>query len=339
MSPEDRHGRPLRKLRISVTDRCNLRCAYCMPEEEYRWLPREQLLSFEEIVRFARVVRGLGVDELRLTGGEPLLRKHLVDLVAGLGELGFDKLAMTTNGVLLVEHAQGLRDAGLTSLTVSLDTLKRERFVELTRRDELERTILGIEAARAAGFSVPKINTVVMRGRNDDEILDMLDFAARVGAELRFIEYMDVGGATRWDAKTVVPQHELLASIAAAKGPAQPLPHRGAAPAQRFVLPNGQVFGVIASTTQPFCGTCDRARIVADGRFFTCLYAREGYDVRAWLRSGLSEDELSFRVASIWRGREDRGAERRLAMHERAPLASARELAADPHLEMHTRGG
>lgn len=335
----DSYSRPLRKLRISVTDRCNLRCAYCMPEESYRWLPKEEVLSFEELERLARLFRSLGVEEVRLTGGEPLLRRSLTDFVARLHALGFSDLAMTTNATLLPQHASSLRAAGLDRLTVSLDTLVEERFVKLTRRAGVAKTLEGIDAAIEAGFAPPKLNMVVMRGVNDDEILPMLRYAIRVGSELRFIEYMDVGGATQWTKSLVVSCAEILDRLRAEFGEVVELPGRGAAPAARWKVPGGATFGIIASTTRPFCGSCDRARLVADGKFFKCLYAREGLDLRAPLRSDASDVELLELLRGTWRGRDDRGAELRLGLRERGALASSHELAEDPHLEMHTRGG
>ena len=322
-----------------MTDRCNLRCAYCMPEESYAWLPRQDLLSFEELRRLAKVFRKLGTTEIRLTGGEPLLRRALADLIKMLAGLGFEDLAMTTNAMLLPEHAQELRAAGLDRLTVSLDTLRADRYEALTRRDGLARCLAGIDAAIAAGFPAPKLNTVVMRGINDDEILDILDFARERGIEARFIEYMDVGGATQWEAEKVVSQAEILARITQYYGPLQVVEGRGAAPAARWELPHGQRLGIIASTTQPFCASCDRARLVADGRLFLCLYGREGLDLRTPLRAGASDEELEQLIRSCWSRRDERGAEQRLEVERRGSLASTHELASNPHLEMHTRGG
>lgn len=310
-----------------------------MPEESYRWLPREELLSFEEILRLARIFRGLGVEEVRLTGGEPLLRRGVAELVAGLDEIGFEDLAMTTNATLLGEHAPALRQAGLDRVTVSLDTLREDRFRRLTRRQGVDKTLAGIDAAIAAGLPAPKINTVVMRGVNDDEILDLLAYAKRVGAELRFIEYMDVGGATGWSDARVVSCDEILKVIGDAHGALEELPGRGAAPAARWSMGDGTRFGIIASTTRPFCASCDRARMVADGRFFLCLYARDGVDLRAPLRAGASDEEFVELLTATWRARHDRGAEERRALAARAPLAWSDELRGDPHLEMHTRGG
>jgi len=336
----DRFDRPLQNLRLSVTDRCNLRCAYCMPEEEYVWLAREHLLTFEEIARLATVFSRLGVRRLRLTGGEPLLRRDLdllVRLLASQG--GIDELAMTTNGLLLAEQAAGLRKAGLTRVTISLDTLRPDRFEKLTRRAGHEQVLAGIAAAAAAGFTQTKLDSVIMRGVNDDELLDLLDFATRVGAEVRFIEYMDVGGATRWSERDVVARDEMLATIGRARGAPVAVEETSAQPAQRWRLPDGTIFGTIASTTQPFCATCDRARLTADGQWYLCLYATKGLDLRGPLRSGASDDELARLIAPAWQGRSDRGAEERLHSIARGVFQSKSTLRGDPHLEMHTRGG
>ncbi len=337
----DRLSRPLRNLRLSVTDRCNLRCSYCMPEEEYVWLPRADILSFEELARLAGVFAGLGVAKIRLTGGEPLLRRDLVTLVRLLvHQPGLEDLALTTNGILLAEQAAELAAAGLSRVTISLDTLRPERFRLLTRRDEHARVLAGIEAARAAGLRGTKLNTVVLRGVNDDELVELLDFGRAQALEVRFIEYMDVGGATGWNAATVVPRAEILARIAERLGPLAPDPGDDpAAPAERFRLTDGTRFGVIASTTEPFCAACDRARLTADGLWYTCLYAPHGTDLRGPLRAGASDAELAARILGLWRERSDRGAEERLALAARTRLAEARELRSDPHLEMHTRGG
>ena len=337
---QDRFSRPLRNLRISVTDRCNLRCTYCMPQEEYAWLPRADILSYEELVRLAEAFVSLGVDRIRLTGGEPTLRRGLPTLVSGLAALpGLTDLAMTTNALRLQRLATPLREAGLGRLTVSLDTLQQERYSKMTRRDGLADALEGIAAAAEAGFGPIKINTVVVRGRNDDEVMDPLRYAREGGHELRLIEYMDVGGATEWDPALVVDHTEILERISAEHGPARALAERGAAPAQRYELSDGTVFGLITSTTAPFCGSCDRARLTADGRLFTCLYGRDGLDLRTPLRGGASTDQLRAHIAGTWAEREDRGAEERLQLTRRSPLADAVELREDPHLEMHKRGG
>jgi cyclic pyranopterin phosphate synthase len=340
MSLTDTLGRPLQNLRLSVTDRCNLRCQYCMPEKDYVWLPRGEILSFEEIGALADVFTGLGVDRVRLTGGEPLLRRDLPELVRILaGKPALSDIAMTTNGVLLVESAGRLKSAGLHRVTVSLDTLKAERFQALTRFDEHARVLAGIEASVAAGFASVKIDAVVMKGVNDDELVPLLEYGKRAGAEMRFIEYMDVGGATRWSREKVVSRAQMLRALERHYGPIAPVIEKTSAPAERFRLPDGTVFGIIASTTLPFCRSCDRSRLTADGLWYLCLYAAKGTDLRGPLRAGATPEELRELIASGWRARADRGAEERLALRERAPLVPLADLRRDPHLEMHTRGG
>jgi cyclic pyranopterin phosphate synthase len=332
--------RPLSNLRVSVTDRCNLRCAYCMPEKDYAWLPRRDILHFEEIGRLVGVFAGLGVDRVRLTGGEPLVRRNLPDLVGILAREGrLRDLAMTTNGLLLADEAVDLRAAGLHRVNVSLDTLRPERFRELTRFDALAKVIAGIDAAAAAGFQALKIDSVVMRGVNDDELADLLAFGRERGAEVRFIEYMDVGGATQWSPERVVSRAEMLERLARAFGAIEPIREISTAPAERFRLEDGTAFGIIASTTAPFCRSCDRSRLTADGLWFLCLYAIAGIDLRGPLRAGATDEELRRVLESAWRRRDDRGAEERLAERGRAPLLPVAELKRDPHLEMHTRGG
>lgn len=338
--PTDTFGRPLRSLRISVTDRCNMRCQYCMPEAEYVWLPRESILTFEEIDRLAGIFAGLGVRKLRLTGGEPLLRHDLPALVRLLGRHSVLRdLALTTNGVLLARHAEALRAAGLRRVTVSLDTLRPERMVAFARSARHAEVLGGIEAARSAGFVSVKLNAVVIREHNADEILDLLEFARERGLEIRFIEYMDVGGATRWDMRRVVTRREILDTVARAHGSVTALSEDGWAPAERFRLADGTTFGVIASTTEPFCRTCDRARLTADGTLLLCLYGEQGLDLRELLRLGASDAEIAARIADTWASRTDRGAEARAALADRGVLHQIASLRADPRREMHTRGG
>jgi cyclic pyranopterin phosphate synthase len=335
----DRLGRPLRNLRLSVTDRCNLRCQYCMPEEEYVWLPREDLLHFEEMSRFVDAFTGCGVDKVRLTGGEPLLRRDLPTLVSLLSaKPALRDLAMTTNGVLLTEQAGALKQAGLHRVTVSLDTLQPDRFKTLTRQNALDSVLAGLRAAREA-FGTLKLDTVVIRGVNDDEIVSLLDFARAEGAELRYIEYMDVGGATRWSMDKVVSRPEILDQIARARGPVEALAEETSAPADRFRLSDGTTFGIISSTTDPFCRSCDRSRVTADGMWYLCLYGSAGIDLRRPLRDGRSLTEIAALIESVWQGRTDRGAETRLTLHDRRPFVPVSALRANPHLEMHTRGG
>jgi len=336
----DSRQRPLRTLRISVTDRCNLRCNYCMPEESYTWLPKPELLDFDEVVRLTRLFCDLGVRRVRLTGGEPLLRRDLPVLIEMLRrETDAEELSLTTNGLLLERFANDLHEAGLDRVTVSIDTLDPKRFEALSRRDQLDASLAGIEAARRAGFEGLKLDTVAMKGVNDDELIDLLDYARSIEAELRFIEYMDVGGATRWDAERVLTRSEILTRVAASRGTPEPLAGRGSAPAERFALPSGQSFGIIASTTQPFCGACDRSRLTADGLWLHCLYALKGIDLKAPLRGGASDHDLRSMLRDGWTQRDDRGAERRAAAPDRQALVPVDRLRRDPHLEMHTRGG
>jgi len=331
--------RPLRNLRVSVTDRCNLRCAYCMPEQNYVWLPKDDLLQFEEIESLVDVFLDDGVDKVRLTGGEPLLRRDLAVLVKGLAARSrIRDLAMTTNGVLLAEHAQPLKDAGLHRITVSLDTLRHDRFTSLARFDELDRVVAGIDVA-ATVFGEVKIDTVVIRGLNDDELVDLIEFGRPRNAEVRFIEYMDVGGATQWSMDRVVSKTQMLDTLARRYGAVTPIVDDSSAPARRYRLSDGTVFGIIASTTAPFCSDCDRSRLTADGMWFLCLYATEGRDLRRALRSGASRDEIAAMIRAAWQVRRDRGAEDRLASGTRSPLIPLDRLRRDPHLEMHTRGG
>jgi len=332
-------SRPLRNLRLSVTDRCNLRCSYCMPEQDYVWLSRESILHFEEIERLVDVFVDLGVDKVRLTGGEPLLRRELPSLVTRLAARPrIRDLALTTNGVLLASMAGELKTAGLHRLTVSLDTLHRDRFQRLTRYDELERVLEGIETA-APLFPGLKLDTVIIRGVNDDELTSMLEYGQRLGAEVRFIEYMDVGGATHWSMDSVMPRAEMLERLEKRYGPIQHLVESTSAPAERFQLGDGSRFGIIASTTQPFCARCDRSRLTADGMWYLCLYGTKGTDLRRALRDGASNEELAALIQDTWRQRTDRGAETRLAARDRTALIPVDALRRDPHLEMHTRGG
>jgi cyclic pyranopterin phosphate synthase len=340
MDARDAYGRALRNLRVSVTDRCNLRCQYCMPEEDYVWLPRGEILQFEEISTLVEVFMDLGVDKVRLTGGEPLLRRNLDRLIRLLAaKPRLRDLAITTNGVLLAEQAEALRAAGLHRVTVSLDTLRRDRFLALTRRHTHAQVLEGLRAVAAVGFSETKIDTVVIRGVNDDELIELIEFARTVPAEVRFIEYMDVGGATRWSMDQVVSRDEMLGVLERHYGPIEPLVEQTTAPADRYRLQDGTVFGIIASTTAPFCASCDRSRLTADGIWYLCLYAQRGTDLRGPLRDGASREALKTLVASTWRDRRDRGAEERLQLRHRSPLVQIAKLREDPHLEMHTRGG
>ena len=301
----DPFGRTVRDLRISVTDRCNFRCQYCMPAEGMQWLPREDILSFEEIERFAKVcIERFGFDGIRLTGGEPLVRAHLPKLVERLANLGVD-VALTTNGATLKLHAKALADAGLKRINISLDSLRADRFLELTRRDELDRVLEGIDAAFDAGLTPVKINAVMMRGINDDEVVDFATFGRERGLSVRFIEFMPLDAEGRWSNDVVVPADEIVKAVAEVY-PLEPIV-RGAEPAERFRYLDGKGdIGVIASVTKPFCGNCDRVRITAEGQFRTCLFAVEEFDMRKLLRGGASDDELAnaieAAVGTKWAG-------------------------------------
>lgn len=330
----------MRNLRVSVTDRCNLRCSYCMPEEAYSWLPKGDILSLEEIAKLVAAFTLAGVTKVRLTGGEPLMRRGLPDLVALFARNdAIEDLALTTNGVLLAEQARALFRAGLHRLTVSLDTLDPERFREITRTDRLDDVLKGIERAGEVGFRGTKIDTVVMRGVNDDELVDLIEFGRFSGVEVRFIEYMDVGGATRWSSESVVSREEILTRLRNRYGMIDPVLELNSAPAVRYRLPDGTVFGVISSTTAPFCGSCDRSRITADGTWYHCLYASAGVDLRTPLRASASPAQLVETMRRRWILRDHRGAEDRLANVERTALHQRELLTGDPRLEMHTRGG
>ena len=310
----DTHGRPLEDLRISVTDRCNFRCTYCMPLDQYDWISRDQILRYEEIYRLVNVFAGLGVHKLRITGGEPLLRADLEDLVAMLARInGIDDICLTTNGSLLASKAEILKRAGLRRVTVSIDSLDPETFVRMAQRGDVATVLTGIAAAVEAGLAPVKLNAVIERGVNDHEILDLLDYARLHGLDLRFIEYLDVGTVNQWTSEKLVSKAEILERIGA-KYPFTPLDSpRGSAPSERYRFSDGGgVFGVIASVTEPFCGACTRARLTADGRLVTCLFSTHGHDLKSMLRSGSSDKELSEAIQSIWTRRTDRYSEERL---------------------------
>jgi cyclic pyranopterin phosphate synthase len=305
----DPFGRTIRDLRISVTDRCNFRCTYCMPEEGMKWLPRSEVLTFEEIERLARIfVERFEVDGLRLTGGEPTVRAHMPVLVGKLAALRVPStsasplagqkpdLSLTTNGATFRLVAHELRDAGLDRVNISLDTLQRERFAAMTRRDELPSVLDGIEAAKEAGFDPVKINCVVERGTNDDEIVALAGWARDTAVEMRFIEFMPLDADGTWDRSKVVSQDEIVAAIAA-EWPLDLVPSRGAAPADRWRYRDGRgTVGVIPTVTKPFCGDCDRVRLTADGRFRTCLFETRDFDLRALLRTGATDDDLAAEI-------------------------------------------
>ena len=317
----DPFGRTIRDLRISVTDRFNFRCTYCMPEEGMKWVQRSEVLSFEEFERLARIfVERFEVDGLRLTGGEPTVRAHLPVLVAKLAQLRVPApsdspyagkkpdLSITTNGSTFRLLAHELRDAGLDRVNISLDTLQRDRFTQMTRRDELHRVLDGIEAAKEAGFNPVKINAVIERGVNDDEIVALAEFGRDNDVEVRFIEFMPLDASGHWMNDKVVSQDDIVAAISAVY-PLELVPARGAAPADRWRYLDGKgMVGVIPTITKPFCGDCDRVRLTADGQFRTCLFATSEFDFRALLRSGASDDELAAEirraVGTKWAGHQ-----------------------------------
>ena len=314
----DTLGRGVRDLRISVTDRCNFRCPYCMPAEifgeRYEFLKREDILSFEEIVRLTRIFVGFGVKKVRITGGEPLVRAELPELIAQLDDIdGVDDLAMTTNGFLLPRYATQLRDAGLDRLTVSMDALDEDVFKKMSGRPYGPETVLaGMDAAREAGFSPLKINTVVQRGINEDTILETAEHFRNSGDIVRFIEFMDVGNLNDWDMSQVVSGREII-DIIDAEFPLEPVDanYRGeVASRYRYIDGKGEI-GVITSVTQPFCGDCTRARLTTEGRLVTCLFATRGTDLRGPMRDGASDDELIDIIGSVWSNRRDRYSELR----------------------------
>lgn len=310
----DSYGRVVRDLRISVTDRCNFRCTYCMPEEGMTWLDRSEILTFEEIERIARIcVEQFGVESLRLTGGEPTVRAHLPRLIQKLGALRLANgskpdIALTTNGATLRNIASELREAGLDRINVSLDSLRPDRFLALTRRDELHNVLAGIAEAKIAGFNPVKVNAVIERGANDDEIVDLARYGRDNGVEVRFIEFMPLDASNEWERNKVVTQDEIV-SVISAQFPLSPVPARGAAPAERWSYNDGAgTIGVIPSVSHPFCSDCDRVRLTSDGQFRTCLFATEETDLRSLLRNGSSDTEIaeSIRTAvgAKWAGHQ-----------------------------------
>ena len=310
----DSFGRVVRDLRISVTDRCNFRCTYCMPAEGMTWLDRSEVLTYEEIECVARIcVEKFGVDSLRLTGGEPTVRAHLPQLISKLAALRLPDgtkpdIALTTNGATLRNIALELRNAGLDRINVSLDSLKPERFFAMTRRDELHNVLAGIAEAQIAGFSPMKVNAVVERGANDDEILDLVRYGRDNNVEVRFIEFMPLDATNEWERNKVVSQDEIVATIAA-EFPLELMPARGAAPADRWRFLDGKgTVGVIPSVTHPFCGDCDRVRLTSDGQFRTCLFATDESDIRSLLRNGGTDKEIAeliqVAVGAKWAGHQ-----------------------------------
>lgn len=310
---KDTLGRPIRDLRISVTDRCDYRCTYCMPYDEYDWLKRDEVLSFEEIVRVAGAFVKLGAEKIRLTGGEPLVRKDLHKLVRLLAEIpGVKDIGLTTNGHLLAEQIEHLADAGLKRINVSLDSLNAAKFRQITQRGELEPVLAGLSTAKRFNLDSIKINAVIIRGFNDDEILELAAFARENGFVMRFIEYMDVGNVNEWSPEKVVTKKEIMETIRR-RFPMKEIGRAdGRAPAVDYEYLDGRGrIGIIGSVTEPFCGTCDRARLTPDGKLVTCLFSKDGHDLKAILRHGASDGQLADAIRSVWSGRKDRYSEER----------------------------
>jgi GTP 3',8-cyclase len=326
---KDALGREIRDLRISVTDRCNFRCAYCMPHEYYDWTRRKEILRFEEITRLASLFDRLGIKKIRLTGGEPLLRRDLEMLVGKLAALpGINDLCLTTNGSLLARKASALAAAGLKRLNVSLDTLDEIKFQQMTGRDELRNIIDGLFVARNAGLAPIKINVVVQRGVNEGEIPTLVDFAVRNGFGIRFIEFMDAGNANGWNSENIVPKEEILRAVNGYRKLRLPDDTRGDAPAVDYPFEDGSGgVGIIASVTEPFCRSCNRARLTADGKLVTCLFSDHGHDLKGPLRAGADDTELTNLIAAVWARRSDRYSEERLeALQSGLPSAGRKKI-------------
>jgi cyclic pyranopterin phosphate synthase len=313
-SVKDTLERPLQDLRISVTDRCNFRCDYCMPLDKYEWINRAEILTLEEITRLAKLFVRLGAEEIRITGGEPLLRHGLETLVAQLAGIeGLKDLSLTTNASLFHEQATALASAGLQRINVSLDTINPEKFHAMTHRDDLENVMKGLFAAKAHGLNPIKLNSVVQRGINDGDILDLVEFSRKNGFWIRFIEYMDVGNSNNWVSEKMVSKKEILETIHARYPLKEVGRHDESAPAVNYEFLDGiGNIGVIASVTEPFCAGCTRARLTADGRLVMCLFAEKSYDLKQWLREGAGDEEIIEFIRSTWRERSDRYSEERL---------------------------
>ena len=333
----DQLGRPMRSLRISLTDRCNLRCHYCMPESNYDWLPKSEILSLSDILKIVEAFQKLGVSKLRLTGGEPLLRKDAVAIVEALRQ-NFPalELAMTTNGTLLAPIAKSLKKAGLNRLTISLDAVDAQQFFKVSRRDLYENVQAGLRAASEAQFEQLKLNAVLL-DETRRNIRELISVAQETNAELRFIEYMDVGGATQWSQETFLNGQSFREELINQFGTLRELPRPAGDTAQRFQLPSGVVLGFIESMTNPFCKQCDRSRVTADGVWFHCLYAESGLNLKTWLTQ--SDESLESHIESEWLKRDIQGAYTRKLMGQQGQLYSLEQLRTQPHLEMHTRGG
>ena len=329
--------RPVKDLRISVTDRCNFRCTYCMPMDEYEWIDKKEILTFEEIARLARLFVQLGVEKIRLTGGEPLVRHDLHLLIEKLTPLnGLKELCLTTNGALLAERIDALKQAGLRRVNVSIDTLDAEKFKRMTKRGDLPKVLEGIFAAQAAGLAPIKLNAVVERGINDGDILPLVEFCRANGFAMRFIEYMDVGNSNNWTSAKLVSKREIIETIHARYPLREIGRDQGSAPSvdYQFVDGHGDI-GVIASVTEPFCSSCTRVRLTADGKIVTCLFAGVGHNVKTLMRAGASDTEIADFIGNIWRGRTDRYSAERLE----ALQASNYDPKSHKKIEMISLGG
>ena len=333
----DGYKRPIKDLRISVTDRCNFRCVYCMPHDEYEWIDKKEILTFEEITRLARLFARLGVDKIRLTGGEPLMRRNLELLIAQLSSIeGIKDICVTTNGSLLADKVAGFKAAGLKRINVSVDTLKPEKFKEICKRGDLDKVLEGLFAARKQGLHPIKVNAVIERGVNDDDIVELVEFSRQHGFFMRFIEYMDVGNTNSWTSEKLVSKKEIVEKINARFPLKEVGRENGSAPAvdYEFVDGRGEV-GIVASVTEPFCSTCNRARLTADGKLVTCLFSSVGHDLKALLRGGSSDEEILNFITGIWQVRKDRYSSERLE----ALQSSTYDPKQRKKIEMITLGG
>jgi cyclic pyranopterin phosphate synthase len=310
----DTHNRPIKDLRISVTDRCNFRCTYCMPMDEYEWIEKREILTFEEITRLARLFVELGVEKIRLTGGEPLVRQNLDHLVAKLSAIdGLKDLCLTTNAALMADQIGALKSAGLKRVNISIDSLDSERFKRMTKRGDLGKVLDGIFAAKRAGLAPIKLNAVVERGVNDDDIIPLVEFSREHGFGMRFIEYMDVGNSNNWTSAKLVAKKEIIERIHARYPLREVGRDQGSAPSVDYEFVDGKGdIGVIASVTEPFCSSCTRIRLTADGKIVTCLFSQLGHDVKTLLRNATTDDEIKNFLRSIWQTRTDRYSVERL---------------------------
>jgi len=333
----DAYNRPIKDLRISVTDRCNFRCIYCMPHDEYEWIDKKEILTFEEITRLAKLFVQLGVNKIRLTGGEPLVRRNLELLIAQLSSIeGIKDLCLTTNGALLADKVEALKTAGLKRINVSVDTLSPEKFRQITKRGDLTKVLEGLFAAKSRGLHPIKINAVIERGVNDDDILDLVEFSRENGFSMRFIEYMDVGNTNSWTSERLVSKKEIIERISARFALREVGRENGSAPSVDYEFTDGRgEVGIVASVTEPFCSACNRARLTADGKLVTCLFSQVGHDLKALLRGGSTDQEISELITGIWTRRKDRYSAERLE----ALQSSSYDPRQRKKIEMITLGG